>query len=288
VEIYGAVRAPVRENPGDVRYTEYDLSDAHSAVDCLRLSRPHLVFHLAARCPGHDPWSSPARSFAANVAGLLNLLEAVRGLKDAPQVVVAGCYRQYAVTTAGLLDESATGAAGDPLALSQFAQDTLAAQYAAGFGLPVIRTRLFPFAGPAPRCRSVASRLAHSVAAMEMGRQLRRMETPPLDQCYDLTDTRDVAHALWLTATLGEPGEAYNVASGHLTPVRRMVEILAGLSRVTFEVRSEMNAAEACSAGDAQRLRRQTGWRPEIALHQTMGDLLEGWRRRLHRGDPGW
>ena len=31
--------------------------------------------------------------------------------------------------------------------------------------------------------------------------------------------------------------------------------------------------------GDATRLRRETGWRPEIPFDQTLDDLLNYWRR---------
>jgi nucleoside-diphosphate-sugar epimerase len=33
--------------------------------------------------------------------------------------------------------------------------------------------------------------------------------------------------------------------------------------------------------GSAQALRTEAGWRPEIPLERTMGDLLQWWRERL-------
>lgn len=66
---------------GQVNYVSCDLQDAAAVAAALRICRPDLVFHLAARIPHPDPWSSPSATMAVNVLGLINLLEAVLQLK---------------------------------------------------------------------------------------------------------------------------------------------------------------------------------------------------------------
>ncbi|MEW6524835.1 MAG: GDP-mannose 4,6-dehydratase, partial [Bacillota bacterium] len=66
---------------GQVNYVSCDLQDAAAVAAALRICRTDLVFHLAARIPHPDPWSSPSATMAVNVLGLINLLEAVLQLK---------------------------------------------------------------------------------------------------------------------------------------------------------------------------------------------------------------
>jgi len=78
----------VRHVIGDVR----NAAAIHAAVaDC----QPDFVFHLAAQSLVRRSYSVPTETFAVNVMGTVNLLDAVRHLATAPAVVVVTSDKCY-------------------------------------------------------------------------------------------------------------------------------------------------------------------------------------------------
>ena len=70
----------VRDRRGDVR-------DAQAVDAALREVRPEVVFHLAAQAFVRRSFSDPRETYATNVMGTVNVLEAVRGSDDVRVVV---------------------------------------------------------------------------------------------------------------------------------------------------------------------------------------------------------
>ena len=294
-EVWGLVRwssdrsglAPLER---DLRFVPGDLTDGASLVRALRESRPDLVVHLAASTTVASSWSTPAEILEINVVGQARLLEALRTLELAPVVVIPGSAEVY-----GRVDPARCPLTEDepfrpvsPYAVSKAAQDLMAFQYHATWGLPVIRMRPFNHTGPGRPDRFVASSFARQLAEMEAGLRPPELRVGNLDAVRDFTDVRDVVRAYWLAATRGEPGAAYHVCTGRPVAVREVLETLISLA--TVEPRVEVDPSRLRPAdipvlwGSAERLHRATGWEPRIPLERTLADLLEDWRRRLARG----
>jgi CDP-glucose 4,6-dehydratase len=73
---------------GDVR----DLAQLQAA---LRASKPEIVFHLAAQSLVRPSYQDPVGTYATNVMGTLNLLEAVRGVDSVRAVVIVTSDKCY-------------------------------------------------------------------------------------------------------------------------------------------------------------------------------------------------
>lgn len=65
-----------------------DVRDAGGMREVLTLARPEIVLHLAAQPLVRESYRSPAETFATNVMGTVNLLEAVRGRPETRVVQV--------------------------------------------------------------------------------------------------------------------------------------------------------------------------------------------------------
>jgi GDP-4-dehydro-6-deoxy-D-mannose reductase len=89
----------------------------------------------------------------------------------------------------------------------------------------------------------------------------------------------------------GEPGEAYNVATGEPHELREVLGILAGLATVSIEVRTDPAKLRPVDFpvlyGDSGKLERLTGWKPEFRLEDTLSDVLRYWRERVATLGPG-
>jgi len=284
-------RSAVGSLPG-LRLVSGDLTDGPSLLRVLQESRPDVVYHLAAASTVASSWSTPARILEVNVVGQANLFEAIRALELSPVVVVpcsAEAYGRVDPSRCPLTEEEPFRPVS-PYAVSKAAQDLMAYQLHASRGLPVIRMRPFNHTGPGRPDRFVASSFARQLAEMEAGLRPPELHVGNLDAIRDFTDVRDVVRAYRLAAERCTPGGAYNVCSGRPVAVREILEILVSLSTVEPHVMVDperMRPADIPELwGSAERLHRATGWAPSIPLERTLGDLLEGWRRRLAREAP--
>jgi len=95
----------------------------------------------------------------------------------------------------------------------------------------------------------------------------------------DLLDVRDVVAAYRMLLAQGVPGEAYNVARGEGVALSEVFHHLAAMVGVQAEPRSDPSLHRGVDiahlVGDATKLRRATGWAPNISLEQTLRGLVD-------------
>jgi GDP-4-dehydro-6-deoxy-D-mannose reductase len=268
----GAV-APTRE--------QLDLLDVEATRTAVRRAAPEVVFHLAAQASVGRSWDAPAETLTANLAITANLLEAVRLEAPDARVVAISSGEIYGPPEYLPVDERAPLRPQNPYAVSKAACDLLAAQYADAYGMHVIRLRPFNHAGPGQGDDYVIGTLTRQVAEAEAaGASECVVRTGNINSARDFTDVRDVTRAYVEAAGL-EPG-VWNVASGHSTSVRELIELVRAAA--ALPVRHEPDPAKVRVRdvpevrGSAEKLRAATGWTPEIPLSQTVADALAHWR----------
>jgi GDP-4-dehydro-6-deoxy-D-mannose reductase len=150
--------------------------------------------------------------------------------------------------------------------------------------LGVIRVRAFNHLGPGQSDRFVAAALAARIARAEAGGD-RVIPVGNLDARRDFTDVRDVVEAYRRLIADGRPGEVYNVCSGQDVAISDLAQRLVARAGVPVELRHDPALERPIDTpvlrGDNRRLRDATGWEPAIPLDQTIGDVLDDWRRRV-------
>ncbi len=72
-----------------------DIRDLPSLRSALRSSRPEVLFHLAAQSLVRRSYAEPVETYATNVMGTVNVLEAVRAEKSAQAVVIVTSDKCY-------------------------------------------------------------------------------------------------------------------------------------------------------------------------------------------------
>ena len=107
-----------------------DLRDADAVADALAQFQPEVVFHLAAQALVRRSYREPAATFAANVGGLVNLFEAVRGCASVRAVVNATTDKVYESHAApGGYRESDPLGGHDPYSASKACAEIVSASY---------------------------------------------------------------------------------------------------------------------------------------------------------------
>lgn len=273
------------------RHDGPDLLDGPGWLALLERVRPDAVYHLAGQADVGGSWTAPVETFRANAEGTLNVLEACAAV-DVPRVLAVSSADVYGRVTQGdlPLDEDSPLRPVSPYAASKVSADFVALQAFLGRGLGVLRVRAFNHLGAGQTDRFVASALAHRVARNE----LEGGDVVPVGNLTprrDFTDVRDVVRAYRLLVVHGEPGEVYNVCSGHDVAVSELAEQLVQLAERPMRLEPDPALQRPVDIpvlrGDNTRLRTATGWVPEIPLHQTLADLLDHWRTVVAPANAG-
>lgn len=251
--------------------------------------QPVMVYHLAAQSSAAASFRDPAGTFAANVVGTMNLLEAVRAIPEAerPALLSIGSSEEYGPQpeSAYPLKEDAGLNPLSPYGVSKVAQTLLCRQYARSHEMPVIMTRSFSHSGPGHDTRFAFPHFARQIAAAEAGVGPAEITTGNLSAVRDFLDVRDVVAAYRLLLKEGRPGEIYHVSSGIPLTISKGLEILVAAAKCPLSIRRdpELNRPSdtPVMVGDNTKLRRETGWEPEWDFKDTLESLLSEARKEF-------
>lgn len=125
--VRGGIAGLIRHRDGDIR----DGAALRAAIDDFQ---PQVVFHLAAQALVRRSYQDPIETFATNVAGSVNLLDAVRQAPSVKALVFITsdkCYRNKEWTW-GYRETDELGG-DDPYSASKAAAEIVFASYAASF-----------------------------------------------------------------------------------------------------------------------------------------------------------
>ena len=272
-----------------MRLQRGDLRNGLWVNDVVQEVKPDMALHLAAWSDVGGSWQQPWTTYELNIHCQLNLLEALRRWAPECRTLVVTSNEVYGLLDPAHLpvDEETPFRPNSPYGVSKVAQDMMALQYWHSHRLPTIRVRSFNHIGPGQADDFVASAFARQIAEIEAGQRPPVVTVGNVEAQRDFTDVREVVRAYWLAVTQGAPGGVYNVGSGQARPVRWLLETLLSLSTaaVTVEVDpARLRPSDVpVSVCDHGRLTAVTGWQPRIDLRQSLADLLDGWRKEVHR-----
>ncbi len=272
---------------GTFTYLPLALEEPVPIAELVAFLQPVMIYHLAAQSSAAFSFENPGETFASNVLGTVNLLEAVRALPGAikPVMLSVGSCEEYGPQEpfAYPLTETSTLNPISPYAVSKVSQTLLCKQYVKAWDLPIIPVRAFSHTGPGQDGRFVFPSFARQIAAAEAGVGPAEILTGDLSVIRDFLHVRDVVSAYRLLMKEGNPGEIYNVSSGQSLTIQRGLEIMIAKANCAITVRKAPDlirpADTPVMVGDNSKLCRETGWIPEWDIPATLESLLENARK---------
>lgn len=283
-EVFGLIRSVEKDTVWPFTSIVGDLLEPDSLTAAVAQAQPDVVYHLAGQANVGLSWRKPALTIALNAGGTINLLEAI-----VAQPALRP--RLIAVTTADLygplpvdampINGMTSPRPHHPYAISKLAASQALQVYAQRYQLEIIEARPFNHIGPQQALGFVVPDFASQVAAIKLGRQENRMQVGYLQAERDFTDVRDVVRAYQLLAEHGRAGETYLICSGRPVSIQTILDKLIELAGI--EVHIEQDSARMRPSdtpilyGSYDKLRLETGWRPDISLEQSLQDALEEW-----------
>jgi GDP-4-dehydro-6-deoxy-D-mannose reductase len=286
-DVCGVGRSDNVLNIGSAPVIQADLADRDAVERLVREVRPEAVYHLAAQSSPSESVANPWGTICNNLAGQLNVLEALLGAGLRPRVLVVGSSDEYGQVRPEDVptSEDAPLRPITPYAVSKVGQDMMGFQYFAQHGLAVVRVRPFNHTGPGHDARFVIPSFARQLAEIEAGSREPVLRVGNLNVARDFIDARDMVRAYRLALVDGVPGEVYNIGSGRAVLISEMVDELIGLCRTRVDIR--VNAARLRASdiprqeADTRKFTALTGWQPRIPWHTTLRDTFEYWRAKV-------
>lgn len=291
VNIHGTARRKNTKKPiTGVTLHEVDLLDVSSIIRCLKLSKPHVIFHMAAN--PDKGFDIPSSIVMNNAIGSINLFGAIghclMTMGNSPIVInvssseIFGAVRSEEVP----VKEDSPKRPVSPYAVSKLAQDWMAKVFYEARALQVITVRSFAYINPL-HVNLFSSDFARQIAEIEQGKR-QVLKHGNLKSVRVICDSRDIVRAFWLAAEKCEVGEAYNIGGDNLVTTGDILNKLISMSSVTPIVCEEDPSLlrpvdVTLQVPDCTKFKQATGWQPEISLDQCLYDLLDHWRKEVRK-----
>lgn len=271
--------------PADVRSaTEVvagDIRDAERISSAIRGCA--YVFHLSSLIGIPYSYEAPRSYLDTNIAGALNVLEACRRSDTLVRLVHTSTSEVYGTAQTIPIAETHPLVAQSPYSATKIGADKLAESYFLSFGLPVVTARPFNTFGPRQTARAViptiASQLLLGVDHLKLGAL-----TPTRDFNY-VTDT--AAGILALAVCPAAEGEVVNVGTGEEWSIAQTVNMLMDITGVRVPIVTENERVRPAASevnrliADNAKIRRLTGWSPQVAFRDGLSATAEWIGRNL-------
>ncbi len=265
-------------------FVRLDITDAALTDRVISEVRPDAVFHLAGQSSVSLSWKEPALTYEVNANGTHYLLEAIQKYRPDCKVHVAASSDEYGKVDPSEcpIDETAPLRPVSPYAVSRVAGEWIGRMFHESFGLHVVVTRAFMHIGPGQPASFATADWARQIAMAEMGETDPVINTGNLAVRREFGDVRDVVKAYIAVLEKGEPGEAYNVATGEPHELRTVLGLLVDMAETKLEVVVDPEKLRPVDFpvlyGSAAKLERLTGWKPEYRIEDTLRSVLDHWR----------
>ena len=235
-----------------------------------------VVFHLGALIAIPYSYAAPRSYVQTNIAGTLNVLEAVRACKT-PRLVHTSTSEVYGSARYVPMDEAHPLQAQSPYAATKIGADKLVESYVRSFQTPAVTVRPFNTFGPRQSARAVIP----TVIGQALGKPdvIRLGATAPVRDFTYVSDTVDG----FITAASSEAavGGCFNLGTGVGVSIgdvaRSILEIMGVEARIEADsqrLRPEASEVDRLiSSHDS--FTRVTGWRPRVDLQAGLRGAIE-------------
>ena len=278
-----------------VKFVQCDLRYAQGIDEIIMDNLPQQIFHLAAQSYPTVSWVSPSETIDVNLNSTINIYESIKKARKYidphydPMVVVACSSAEYGETLNQLegvgevyVKETAELQPLHPYGVSKVGQDLISFQYFMNDHIRCIRARIFNSTGTR-KVNDVTSDFTYRAVEAERS-GVYELRVGNLNTKRAIMDQRDLVKGLMLLADKGTAGEVYNISSENIYQMSDIVALIEEEIGHKLEIKVDHSLIrptdEKIIVGDVTKLKRDTGWRQDIPMKQTIADMLDYWRSK--------
>jgi GDP-4-dehydro-6-deoxy-D-mannose reductase len=262
-----------------------EITDPTSVDRAVSISKPDIIFHFAGQSYPFESWDAPDYTIDVNLMGTLRVLEAVRKMKKPAKVFIAASSAEYGLTKKLPITEDTLLKPVSPYGVSKLAAEALGYQYFVNYRIPVYLGRYFIQVGPGQDERTSIQTFCKQVAIAEKDKSKKVIYVGNLKPKRDFLDVRDGVNAAWAIVTKGKPGEPYNICSEKAPAMKEVLKMIISKGKTKVEIKVDparlRPTDEPVIWGSNKKIFKDTGWKPKIALTDTVSWVLGYWRQKV-------
>jgi len=268
--------------PANLRLVQCDLRNGQRVAQLFLEYGPTHIFHFGAQSLPTISWADPVLTFESNIMGSLYVLDAARRMKRPPVVISACSSAEYGNVPASAIPvrEDHPLQPVHPYGISKLCLDLLAREYFNDYALPTVNIRLFNTTGPG-KTNDAPSDFIRQLARIKSGLQSPLVEVGNLQPRRAFLDVNDAVRGFYLAALKGKRGTTYNLCATRTQSIGELLKIAVRLSGINPQIRTVPHlmrpSDEKIIFGSAEKIRRDTGWKPEVSIEQTLLSMLQYW-----------
>ena len=281
-DVYGTTINEIYTND-KIKIFKMNLLNAENVNNVIKNIKPNMIFHLAGQSAVGISWQKPVVTIDINVNGTLNLLEAVKNNNINPKILIVGSSDQYGIIKPEdcPIKETQLQIPQSPYGISKKTQEELGKLYVKAYKMNIIFVRAFNHIGAGQGENFVIPDFASKIVKIEKGAD-PILKVGNLDTWRDFTDVRDIVKGYLMLLKNGKVGESYNIGSGNVIKVKDILKKLISLSYKEIKVEIDKEKFRPVDVPivqcDNSKIKKDTGWNPEIFIDETLKDVLEYWR----------
>ena len=281
-DVYGTTISETYKND-KIKIFKMNLLDAENVSDVIKNISPNMIFHLAGQSAVGLSWQKPVLTIDVNVNGTLNLLEAVRINNINSRILIIGSSDQYGTIKPEdcPIKETQLQNPQSPYGISKKTQEEIGKLYVKAYKMNIIFVRAFNHIGARQGKNFVVPDFASKIVKIEKGEN-PVLKVGNLDTLRDFTDVRDIVRGYLMLLESGKIGESYNIGSGNVIKVKDILKKLINLSSKKIKIEIDKEKFRPVDVPivqcDNSKIKKDTGWSPEISIDETLKEVLEYWR----------
>lgn len=256
----------------NIKYEKGNITDATTLEAIFNKYDIDGVFHLAAMSDIRLSIEDPALTYKVNVAGTLNLLEAMR-IHDVNKMVFASTAAVYGAQSSQPNREDMQPNPISPYAFTKLLGENCCNYYSAHYQMCISSLRYFNVYGPEMNSNSPA------VVILKFIENIINAK-PPLvfgngTQTRDFVHINDVTQANIKAMSSARYG-VYNVGTGIPTTLNTLADIIMNLTNVHLPITylEERKGDIHDSVADITKAKEQLGYIPSNSLEKGIFDML--------------
>jgi len=280
----GNIGALLEHQLGDVR-------DGAALAHAMRAFEPEFVFHLAAQPLVRASYAMPVETFATNVMGTANVLDAVRNCPSISVAVVVTSDKVYAESSTGRHEEGGRLGGHDPYSASKACAELVTASFPMPESQRICSVRSGNVIGGGDWAHDrLLPDFFRGVVAGENWRIRNPHGIRPWQHVLDplcgyllaaeyLSTQRPAAREVW---NFG-PDAASEVSVGEIAPL--VCRLWGEDARYTIEPEQGAPHEAPVLRLNSDKARRELGWQPAWNLEQALGATVDWFRAWREGGD---
>lgn len=290
-----------------------NLNDLSNCIKVIEKVKPDAISHLAAESYVSHSFDFPEEAIRTNGLGTLNLLEAIRivrdnfktfdlkeiykmaadGTKYDPVIHICSSSEVYGLVKQEdiPIKETQIFAPANPYACGKVLADVLGKMYYNNYGLKVIVTRMFTHFSYRRKMQSAEVNFSEQIARIEKGLQDPVLKHGNLDSIRTWADARDAVEAYYLILTQPKKfGEVYNIGGNTTKTIREMLDYMLSLSPMKDKIKLvqdpnlmrkyDVTLQKPCID---KFVNDYPNWKLTIPFEQSIKELLDTKRKEVNK-----